>query len=154
MNQNARRRLGERGNYEVGYRRPPVHSRFQPGRSGNPRGRPRRLMPTANDVFSQELYRTVEVREGGKVTKMPLMQAVFRAFIAAAAKGNGPALRSLMPLIQEAESIRAQSAADAAKKRSPREIARAIAFVFAQADAENEGEGTKLLTSMLEEGPG
>src|SRR5215211_6609624 len=108
MNQNARSRLGERVNYEVGYRRPPVHSRFQPGRSGNPRGRPRRLMPTANDVFSQELYRTVEVREGGKVTKMPLMQAVFRAFIAAAAKGNGPALRSLMPLIQEAESIRAQ----------------------------------------------
>ena len=37
MNQNARRRLGERGNYEVGYRRPPVHSRFQPGRSGNER---------------------------------------------------------------------------------------------------------------------
>src|SRR5215217_4029152 len=82
MNQNARCRLGQPGEYEVGYRRPPVHSRFQPGRSGNPRGRPRRLMPTANDVFSQELYRTVEVREGGKVTKMPLMQAVFRAFIA------------------------------------------------------------------------
>jgi Family of unknown function (DUF5681) len=25
----------------VGYRRPPRHSRFQPGQSGNPRGRPR-----------------------------------------------------------------------------------------------------------------
>ncbi|MES2896053.1 MAG: DUF5681 domain-containing protein [Pseudomonadota bacterium] len=26
---------------EIGYKRPPRHSRFQKGRSGNPRGRPR-----------------------------------------------------------------------------------------------------------------
>ena len=26
--------------YEVGYGKPPRHTRFQPGRSGNPRGRP------------------------------------------------------------------------------------------------------------------
>ena len=26
------------GNYEVGYGKPPQHSRFQPGRSGNPTG--------------------------------------------------------------------------------------------------------------------
>ena len=29
------------GDYEVGYCRPPVHSRFQPGASGNPSGRPK-----------------------------------------------------------------------------------------------------------------
>jgi uncharacterized protein DUF5681 len=27
--------------YEVGYRRPPQHTRFQRGSSGNPNGRPR-----------------------------------------------------------------------------------------------------------------
>jgi hypothetical protein len=27
--------------YAVGYRRPPLHSRFQPGVSGNPPGRPK-----------------------------------------------------------------------------------------------------------------
>src|SRR5215211_5376977 len=89
MNQNARSRLGERVNYEVGYRRPPVHSRFQRGRSGNPRGRPRRLMPTANDLFSQELPNGGRKRQGGKVTKMPLIQALFRAYMASAAKGSG-----------------------------------------------------------------
>ena len=25
----------------VGYKRPPMHSRFKPGQSGNPKGRPR-----------------------------------------------------------------------------------------------------------------
>ena len=28
-----------RADYEVGYGRPPVHSRFRKGQSGNPRGR-------------------------------------------------------------------------------------------------------------------
>jgi hypothetical protein len=27
--------------YEVGYRRPPKHTRFKPGQSGNPLGRPK-----------------------------------------------------------------------------------------------------------------
>jgi len=27
--------------YEVGYGRPPVHARFRPGQSGNPKGRPK-----------------------------------------------------------------------------------------------------------------
>lgn len=27
--------------YEVGYRKPPKHGRFQKGQSGNPRGRPK-----------------------------------------------------------------------------------------------------------------
>ena len=29
------------GDYEVGYGKPPKHSRFKPGQSGNPKGRPR-----------------------------------------------------------------------------------------------------------------
>jgi hypothetical protein len=49
-------------------------------------------MPTCNDLFSQELYRTVEVREEGKVTKMPVVQGHLRNLLGAAAKGNGPAL--------------------------------------------------------------
>lgn len=32
-------REGAGADYEVGYGKPPRHTRFQPGRSGNPRGR-------------------------------------------------------------------------------------------------------------------
>src|SRR5439155_2145375 len=35
--------------YEVGYGRPPKPSRFQKGRSGNPRGRPRHVEPEELD---------------------------------------------------------------------------------------------------------
>ncbi len=30
-----------RGGYRVGYKRPPAHTQFRPGRSGNPAGRPK-----------------------------------------------------------------------------------------------------------------
>jgi hypothetical protein len=34
------RMSGEDGDYEVGYKKPPQHTRFREGWSGNPRGRP------------------------------------------------------------------------------------------------------------------
>lgn len=34
--------LAWREPYLVGYGKPPLHTRFKPGQSGNPRGRPRR----------------------------------------------------------------------------------------------------------------
>jgi hypothetical protein len=33
--------IEEPPHYPVGYRKPPVHSRFKKGQSGNPRGRPK-----------------------------------------------------------------------------------------------------------------
>ena len=38
----------------VGYRRPPVRTRFKPGASGNPSGRPKRR-PTFRSVLMDEL---------------------------------------------------------------------------------------------------
>ena len=45
---------GETQDYEVGYRRPPRHSRFKPGQSGNPRGRPNRSK-NINTLMQEEL---------------------------------------------------------------------------------------------------
>jgi hypothetical protein len=41
------------GQYDVGYGRPPVHSRFPLGQSGNPAGR-RKGQPTPHEIFMKE----------------------------------------------------------------------------------------------------
>jgi len=93
-----------RGSYEVGYGKPPTHSRFRKGHSGNPSGRPRRKSTErANDIALQEAYRLVPVREGDKIVKMPALQAVHRSQIALAAKGNGPAQRAVLRVVQAIE---------------------------------------------------
>src|SRR5215207_8722688 len=93
-----------RGSYEVGYGKPPTHSRFRKGHSGNPSGRPRRKSTErANDIALQEAYRLVPVREGDKIVKLPAIQAVHRSQIALAAKGNGPAQRAVLRVVQAIE---------------------------------------------------
>jgi hypothetical protein len=114
-----------------------MHTRFQPGRSGNPRGRPKRLKPTAAGFLAQELYRPVNVREGENVTCMPAIQALIRKTIASACTGNASALKSLAALVQTDEVLRNHDAAGApAEQPSAAHMARAIAAVFAEAEAE------------------
>jgi hypothetical protein len=57
--------------YNVGYRRPPKHSQFQPGRSGNPRGRPKRE-ESLRDLIKADLNKIVSVQENGKTRTMTL----------------------------------------------------------------------------------
>jgi hypothetical protein len=62
-------------------------------------------------------------------------------------------LRCLIPLIKEAESLREQGAAEAPAKEHPSlEIARAVAFTFAKAEAENSGELAELLALVAKGG--
>jgi hypothetical protein len=90
--------------YEVGYGKPPVHTRFRKGQSGNPSGRPKRkATERAKEIALQEAYRLVPVREGDKIVKMPAVQAVHRSQIALAAKGNGPAQRAVLRVVQAIE---------------------------------------------------
>ena len=102
----------------VGYGKPPVHTRFRKGKSGNPTGKRKRgKAERAEALIRRELYRSLTVREGEAVTKMTALQAVIRSLIARAAKGNVPAQRALVKVAQDIEDAQACRSGTAANKK-------------------------------------
>ena len=94
--------------YEVGYGKPPIKTRFVPGKSGNPRGRPKRTgKKNSADyvdeyrlarIILDESERKVRVSEGGKQVDISIIQAVLRSTFVKAAKGNVGASRLVLEL--------------------------------------------------------
>ena len=56
--------------YNVGFCKPPRHSRFKPGQCGNPRGRPRRSR-NIDTIMREALYQTVQITRAGKKVRVP-----------------------------------------------------------------------------------
>jgi hypothetical protein len=81
--------------YEVGYAKPPANTQFQPGQSGNPKGRPKgakNKRPKLNEerlkgIILDEAYRDITVRDGDRNVTIPMAQAVVRSLAVNAAKG-------------------------------------------------------------------
>lgn len=72
----------------VGRGRPPVHSRFKPGQSGNPRGRPKRSRNIAI-LFEEELLKSVIVTENGKSKRISKGELMVKQLVNKAAGPNG-----------------------------------------------------------------
>src|SRR5262249_22220412 len=97
--------------YEVGYRKPPRHTQFQKGQSGNPGGRPRRSPGRRlDDLARYEAYRTTVVMEDGHATPMPAIQAVLRRQLECAASRNVRAQRDILAMILDIEEVRSITA--------------------------------------------
>lgn len=92
----------EASDYAVGYGRPPRHTRFQKGRSGNPSGR-RKFSESARGqhILAQELKRTYTVREGDKIARIPASQAVIRSIVLSALKGKASAQKILFAVLEQ-----------------------------------------------------
>jgi hypothetical protein len=86
--------------YEVGYGKPPKHTRFQPGRSGNPRGRPKGTKNLKTDLI-EELGERILVREGEQARHVSKQRAVVKTLMARTLKADTRAASLLLSMMMK-----------------------------------------------------
>lgn len=90
--------------YEVGYGKPPRHTRFAPGKSGNPSGRPKKPR-TTSETLARSLARKIEITENGQRKKITTLEALIMRLVSKAAAGDNSALKQLLQYALQAEAL-------------------------------------------------
>lgn len=93
-----------KGTYDVGYGRPPKATRFAPGRSGNPRGRPKAPKTFAEEI-DKRLSTKVPVMENGRRKLISFREVIVAKTVNKAAEGDHKFI-SLLLKAQVDQSLR------------------------------------------------
>jgi hypothetical protein len=86
--------------YEVGFGKPPKHTRFQKGRSGNPKGRPK----GSKNIFAliRKILDTKVIAKGPEGSRfMTMQEAAIRQLFNKAANGDLKAIQHVIQLMKE-----------------------------------------------------
>ena len=92
----------DRSEYAVGYKKPPHHTRFKNGRSGNPRGR---LSGSKNlhTLLRDALNEPIMVTENGERRKITKREAIIKQLVNQSAIADWRAVKILLDLLREIE---------------------------------------------------
>ena len=112
--------LRVKGDYEVGFGKPPRHTQFKKGQSGNPRGRPSGSKNLSTLVI-EALNELVVVAENGGRRKITKRQAIITQLVNQSAKADWRATKLLLDILQAIEArtepVAAETSFDAADER-------------------------------------
>jgi Family of unknown function (DUF5681) len=92
-----------RRDYEVGYGKPPLHTRFQKGQSGNPKGRPRG-QKNLSSLLNEVLNGWVIVVENGRRKRITKREAIITQLVNKSAAADLKATQMVVALLQEVEA--------------------------------------------------
>jgi Family of unknown function (DUF5681) len=91
------------GEYEIGYGKPPKHTRFKKGVCPNPRGRGKERDQNLGGVVLDVLAAETEYRERGQVKRGSRIELAIRRHIAAALSGDVASAALLLKIRKHAE---------------------------------------------------
>jgi hypothetical protein len=90
------------GDYEIGYGKPPRHTRFAKGQSGNPRGRPCGAK-NFTTLLEEALDEPVTVTENGERRKVSKRQAIITQLVNRSATADFRAIKLLFDIVRDIE---------------------------------------------------
>ena len=111
--------------YQVGYGKPPQHTRFKKGESGNPAGRPKGTK-NLTTLFEKELKQRVVVTENGRRRSITKQEAMVKHLVNKAVSGDRPLMQLLLDEIRLVEARAALSPSGANIDEADREVMRQI----------------------------
>jgi hypothetical protein len=82
----------------VGYKRPPVATRWQKGQSGNPSGRKKGSLNLTSDLIA-ELSEVIAINEGGSPRRITKQRALLKSLTARGIQGDARAANLLLTIM-------------------------------------------------------
>jgi hypothetical protein len=89
--------------YTVGYGKPPRHTRFPKGQSGNPKGRPKGSLNVAT-ILPRMLRETVTYKEGGKKRRKTKYDVMWLQQVNKAVAGNNQSFKLVNERVEKGNS--------------------------------------------------
>jgi hypothetical protein len=137
--------------YVVGYGRPPKHTQFPRGQSGNPSGRPQGSQNLAT-VLLKTMRQRIKVAENGQARYVTKFEAVIVQLVNKALRGDVNAIHELRNWIQFLEeSIQPGSQAAVAHENDEAVMARALERIRRSEALQPEGGTDSADATSIEE---
>jgi len=107
--------------YSVGYGKPPEHTRFKKGHSGNGQGRPRGVKNLAT-LLGAALDEKITITENGRRRKITKREAIITQLVNRSAQADLKATQILLGMMQEIERRTGGSAEPASLNEADRQV--------------------------------
>jgi len=96
--------MDDQPEYEVGFQKPPKHTQWKPGQSGNPNGRPKKIKDF-DKLIDIELSKELRITEGGHQVTLTKREVIIKTLINDALKGDLRAMKMVLPFIVQHHAV-------------------------------------------------